>query len=70
MRVAAWFQIVIGVAMLGVWALLLVTGVPEIAAGQRDIWFHLVAEVVTALLLLGGGRGGRRRGPPPAPGGF
>jgi hypothetical protein len=55
-KLVAWFEIALGVGILGIWTALLATGeVPEIAAGQRDIWFHLAAEGATALLLVGAG---------------
>lgn len=67
MRTVAWFQVGAGAAMLLLWGLLLGTAqVPEVSAGQIDIWFHLGAEVVTAALLLAAGAGllrARRRGP-------
>lgn len=51
-----WFQVVVGLAIVGLWAMLLTTRkVPEIAAGDREIWFHLAAELVTASLLLASG---------------
>lgn len=51
-----WFQIAAGVAMIGLWSMLLVTRqVPEIPAGDRGIWFHLAAEVLTAVLLATAG---------------
>lgn len=51
-----WFEIVVGASVVSLWTMLLVTRqVPQIAAGQRDIWFHLTAELLTALLLVVGG---------------
>lgn len=56
MTVVAWFEIVVGIAIVGLWTLLLATGqVPQIAAGDREIWFHLAAESVTSVLLIGAG---------------
>lgn len=56
MTVVAWYEIVVGVAMLGLWTALLATRqVPQIAAGDREIWFHLAAELVTAVLLVAAG---------------
>jgi hypothetical protein len=55
-KVVGWFQFLVGVAMLGLWARLLATGgVPEIEAGQRDIWFHVAAEAIAAVALIIGG---------------
>jgi hypothetical protein len=52
----AWFQLVMGAGILGIWPVLLLAGeVPEVAAGQRDIWFHIAAEAVAGALLLAGG---------------
>ena len=56
MKVVGGFQVVVGTAMLMLWAILLSTGqVAEVTDGRTDIWFHLGAEVVTAALLLAGG---------------
>lgn len=56
MKHVAWFQLAVGVAIVGLWATLLATGqVPEIAAGHRDIWFHLLAEAATSALLISAG---------------
>jgi hypothetical protein len=56
MRFVAWFQIVIGVAVAGLWTVLLATGqVPEVPDGRVDIWFHIAAEMVMAAALLTGG---------------
>jgi peptidoglycan/LPS O-acetylase OafA/YrhL len=56
MRLIAWFQLVTGAGILGIWPVLLLAGeVPEIAAGQRDIWFHMAAEAVAGALLLAAG---------------
>lgn len=53
MRLVAWFQIVVGVSVLGLWSVLLLGGqVPEVQAGQVDIWFHLAAELTMAGLLV------------------
>ena len=51
-----WFQVVVGAGILLVWPALILAGeVPELQAGQRDIWFHIAAEVITGLLLVGAG---------------
>jgi hypothetical protein len=51
-----WFQVVVGAGILLLWPVLIVAGeVPELEAGQRDIWFHIAAEVVTGALLVVGG---------------
>lgn len=56
MRLVGWFQIVVGAGVLLIWPVLIAAGeVPEIAAGQRDIWFHIAAEGVAGLLLLAAG---------------
>jgi hypothetical protein len=62
MRLVGGFQLVVGVAILGLWTVLLATGqVPEVEAGQADIWFHLAAEAVLATLLLVAGTAALRR---------
>lgn len=56
MRAVAWFQMVVGSAIALLWVVLLATGqVPEVEQGRVDIWFHLVAELVTAALLVAAG---------------
>ena len=56
MRLVAWFQIIVGASIAALWVVLLATGqVPELDAGMRGIWFHLVAEFALAGLLLGAG---------------
>lgn len=53
MTIVAAYEIVVGIAMVGLWTMLLATRqVPEIPAGDREIWFHLAAEFVTAGLLI------------------
>jgi peptidoglycan/LPS O-acetylase OafA/YrhL len=55
-RTVSWFQIIIGIGIVAIWPMLLVAGeVPEVAAGQRDIWFHIAAEAVTGSLLIAAG---------------
>ena len=56
MRLVAWFQIIVGASIAALWVVLLAAGqVPELDAGMRGIWFHLVAELALAGLLLGAG---------------
>lgn len=56
MTFVAWFAIATGVAIAGLWTMLLATRqVPELVAGRRDIRFHLGAELLTAALLVGAG---------------
>ena len=53
MVLVGWFEIVVGLAIAGLWASLLLTRqVPQIAEGRRDILFHLGAELLTAVLLV------------------
>jgi peptidoglycan/LPS O-acetylase OafA/YrhL len=64
-RWVAWFQFGIGIAIVWLWTVLLITEqVPEVEAGETEIWFHIVAELFTGILLLWSGRRGLRR---PAP---
>ena len=54
--VIAWFELVVGVLIAGLWIVLLSKQqVPEIPLGRRDIWFHIAAELVTAFLLVAAG---------------
>lgn len=55
MRWIGWFQLGVGAAIVLLWPVLIAAGeVPEVAAGQRDIWFHIVAEAIAGLLLISG----------------
>lgn len=64
MRLVAWFQIVVGIAVAGLWAALLASGqVPEVQAGRVEIWFHLTAELTMAGLLVTAGAAVLRRTP-------
>lgn len=50
--------IVMGLGMLGFWSTaILGRDVPEITSGGTEIWFHIAAEVLTAVLLIAGGIG-------------
>jgi steroid 5-alpha reductase family enzyme len=65
-RLAAWFQIVVGIAIIGWWAVAAATGgIVELDEGRIDIVFHIAAELVMAALLIGAGvalhRSGRTR---------
>lgn len=52
----AWFELVIGVLIAGLWITLLVKQqVSEIRLGRRDIFFHVAAELITSILLIGAG---------------
>ncbi len=56
MRIVAGFLLVVGVGIAGLWGVLLAAGqVPEVAEGRVDIWFHIVAELLTAALLIAAG---------------
>jgi len=56
LAVIAWFELLVGFLIAGLWiTLLFQQQVPEIGLGRRDIWFHIAAELTTAILLLGAG---------------
>lgn len=56
LRSVAVYQLAIGVGVITWWAFAITTGrVPEIEAGEREIWFHLTAEMVMAGLLIAAG---------------
>jgi len=63
-RIAAVYGMLVGVAMIGLWITLLLTGeVPELETNPLEIRYHLAAEVLTAVALVGSGAGlwqGRR----------
>lgn len=57
-KLAAIFNIIIGISMIGTWALLLGTkNVVEIKTKPIEILFHIFSEIATALLLLISGFG-------------
>jgi peptidoglycan/LPS O-acetylase OafA/YrhL len=57
-RIAALYAIVVGVGMIGQWAVFIATGqVPEFETEPVRISFHLAGEFTTAGLLLAGGSG-------------
>lgn len=50
------FSLVIGLAIPAFWfTAVLGGGVPELAEGKREIWFHIAAEVLTGATLIAGG---------------
>lgn len=56
MRFAAVFELVVGLGIIGLWTTLLRKGrVPEIAAGDRAIYFHMAAEYALGVALVLGG---------------
>ena len=58
MKFAAWYAIVVGLLMLGMWSFFLVSGqVPELETEPFRISFHLAAEFVTAISMVTGGSG-------------
>ena len=55
---AAVFAIMVGLGMLGQWAAsYLSKQIPELESEPIRIWFHIVAEITTALCLIGAGSG-------------
>ncbi len=57
-RIAAIYSIVIGLSMLGMWAVFVATGqVPELATEPIRISLHILGEIATALALIAGGYG-------------
>ena len=54
----AWFAISVGIAMIGQWAMFLLSGsVPELRSEPVRIGFHLLAELLTAVVLIASGAG-------------
>jgi len=48
--------LIAGVGIVGFWAMALVTHqVPEVAEGDRAIWFHIAAEYLLGAALVAGG---------------
>jgi hypothetical protein len=63
LRLTAWFQIAVGVAVIGWWTTAATTnGIPELEEGRIDIVFHISAELVMAALLIAGGVSSIRHG--------
>ncbi|HEY3353537.1 MAG TPA: hypothetical protein VGQ83_09830 [Polyangia bacterium] len=61
-RYAIGFALVMGLGMLGMWAMFFVTaGVPEVRSAPIALGFHLAGEVVTALSLIAAAIGLMRR---------
>ena len=55
---ASAYAIGVGLAMLGLWTALYLTGeIPDLATAPLEIGFHLVAEGLTAIALLAAGVG-------------
>lgn len=53
---AAVFALIVGVGMIGQWAMFLATGqVPELETEPLRVRFHLAGEFATAIALLAGG---------------
>jgi hypothetical protein len=58
MKFAAWYGIVVGLLILGMWSFFLVSDqVPELETEPFRISFHLAAEFTTAISLVTGGIG-------------
>lgn len=58
MQFAAIFSIIIGIGMIGQWGVSYAKKqIPELKTEPIRIWFHIVAEMVTAILLIIGGTG-------------
>ncbi|MFW9821994.1 MAG: hypothetical protein ACFFE4_03620 [Candidatus Thorarchaeota archaeon] len=56
--VASIYIIIIGIAMLCMWVFLLgKREVPELSTKPTQIYFHLIAELLTSILLITGGIG-------------
>ena len=58
MRFAAIFSIIVGAGMIGQWAIAYLSKqIPELETEPIRIWFHIAAEMATAILLIVGGIG-------------
>ena len=53
MKFIAFYSLLLGTAMLGLWSLILSTG--EIPEGRTEFSFHLVSEFLMALACMGAG---------------
>jgi hypothetical protein len=62
-RLAAWFQVAVGILVIAWWAIAASTsGIEEVNEGKTDIFFHIAAELSMAWLLILGGLALIRRG--------
>jgi hypothetical protein len=58
MTFPAVFAILVGVGMIGQWAASFIgKQIPELQSEPIRIWFHIAAEIVTAICLIMGGIG-------------
>lgn len=58
MTFAAIYAIVVGLGMIGQWAMSFATKqIPELETEPYRIWFHIVGEFITAAFLIAGGVG-------------
>jgi len=56
--IASIYTILIGITMLGMWFFLLIKReVPDLKTKPTQIFFHLIAEFITAVMLILGGIG-------------
>lgn len=56
MKFPAWYGILVGFLMIAQWTFsILADGVPELESAPREIAFHLLAEMSTAIMLIIGG---------------
>jgi hypothetical protein len=56
MQFAGIFAIIVGLGMIGQWGMSYTTKqIPELETEPIRIWFHIAAEMVTAVLLITGG---------------
>lgn len=56
MKFPAWFSTLVGLLMVGQWVFFLASGdVPELQTEPIALYFHLAAELATAVCLVAGG---------------
>lgn len=56
MKYSAWFEIAVGILMVGQWSFFLAAGlVPELGTEPVRLSFHLAAEFLTAACLIAAG---------------
>lgn len=57
-KMGAGYAMAVGVLMLVMWPVLFITGdIVELQTAPLEIYFHLAAELLTAVLLIAGGVG-------------
>ena len=56
--IAGFYSLLIGLTMIAMWIMFIIgDAIPELSSKPLEIFFHILAEFLTALLLIVGGIG-------------